>query len=55
MALSGSGGSASGGTRSGSVAIRSVSRLVHFASSSADGAVPIRPGWWMPTYEHSGM
>jgi len=18
-------------------------------------AVPIRPGWWMPTYEHSGM
>ena len=55
MALSGSGGSASGGTRLGSVAIRSVSRFVHFASSSADGAVPIRPGWWMPTYEHSGM
>ena len=34
MALSGSGGSASGGTRSGSVAMRSVSRFVHFASSS---------------------
>jgi hypothetical protein len=48
-------GEASGGTRSGSVAIRSVSRFVHFASSSADGAVPISPGWWMPTYEHSGM
>ena len=38
-----------------SVAMRSVSRFVHLASSSADGAVPIRPGWWMPTYEHSGM
>ena len=32
-----------------------VSRSFHLASSSADGAVPIRPGWWMPTYEHSGM
>ena len=48
------GGSASGGTRFGSVAIRSPSRLFHLASSSLDGAVPIRPGWTMPVKETRG-
>jgi formamidase len=43
-----SGGSASGGTRSGSVAMRSRSRRFHRSSSSADGAVPNRPGCVIP-------
>ena len=54
IASLGSGGSASAGTRFGSVAIRSPSRLFHRASSSLDGAVPIRPGWTMPVNETRG-
>src|SRR3954465_10459143 len=50
----GSGGSASGGTRLGSVAIRSPSRLFQRASSSLEGAVPIRPGGTMPVKETGG-
>ena len=55
IAESGSGGKASGGTRFGSVAIRSPSRLFHVFSSSADGAVPMRPGWTMPVNFTPGM
>ena len=43
-----SGGSASGGTRSGSLSISACSRRFHSASRSADGAVPNSPGWVMP-------
>ena len=43
-----SGGSASGGTRSGSVSMSARSRVFQRASSSADGAVPNRPGWVIP-------
>jgi len=52
--LSGSGGSPSGGTRSGSVAISARSRAFQRASRSADGAVPNRPGWVMPVYSTPG-
>jgi hypothetical protein len=54
MAESGSGGRASGGTRSGSVSISACSRAFQRASSSADGAVPIRPGCTMPVKETPG-
>ncbi len=40
----GNGGSARGGTRSGSVAISAASRAFHDESNVAEGAVPIRPG-----------
>ena len=53
-ANSGSGGSASGGTRFGSVSISACSRAFHLASSSADGAVPISPGWTMPANDTAG-
>ena len=48
IAESGSGGSASGGTRFGSVSINACSRAFHLASSAAEGAVPISPGCTMP-------
>ena len=52
---SSSGGSASGGTRFGSVAISARSRLFHVASSSWLGAVPISPGWVTPAKRTPGM
>ena len=54
IAESGSGGRASGGTRCGSVSISACSRAFQRASSSADGAVPIRPGWTIPVNETAG-
>jgi hypothetical protein len=45
---SSSGGRASGGTRSGLLSMSACSRRFHSASSSADGAVPNRPGWVIP-------
>ena len=45
----------SGGTRSGSVLKSSCSRLFHFASRSAEGRVPIRPGWIRPGKRTPGM
>src|SRR5680860_1648679 len=55
MASWGNGGSARGGTRSGLVAISAASRAFHFWRSSADGAVPMRPGWTLPMNETWGM
>jgi len=37
------------------VSISACSRAFHLASSSADGAVPISPGWTMPVKETRGM
>ncbi len=54
-ANSGSGGNASGGTRFGSVSISACSREFQRANNSADGAVPIRPGWINPANETPGM
>ena len=54
MAESGLGGSASGGTRFGSVSIRACSRAFHLASRSAEGAVPMRPGCTMPVNDTPG-
>src|SRR5439155_4785345 len=53
-ALCSSGAKANGGTRLGSVAIRSASRLFHLARRSWDGAQPIKPGWGIPTNLTSG-
>ncbi|SKS77123.1 Uncharacterised protein [Mycobacteroides abscessus subsp. abscessus] len=50
----GSGGSASAGTRLGSVAINAPSRAFHLANNSADGAVPIRPGCTIPVNRTPG-
>ena len=55
IAESGSGGSASGGTRCGSVSIRACSRAFQRRSRSAEGAVPIRPGCTMPVNDTPGM
>jgi hypothetical protein len=53
-AESGSGGSANGGTRFGSVSISACSRAFHLASSSDEGAVPIKPGCTMPVQDTPG-
>ncbi|SKZ14384.1 Uncharacterised protein [Mycobacteroides abscessus subsp. abscessus] len=50
MAPLGSGGSASGGTRSGSVAISAPSRAFQVANNCGLGAVPINPGCTIPVY-----
>ncbi len=55
IAESGSGGSASGGTRVGLVSMRACSRAFHLRSSSIEGAVPISPGCTMPVNETPGM
>ncbi len=54
IAESGFGGSASGGTRCGSVSIRACSRAFQRPSSSGDGAVPISPGWTIPVNDTPG-
>ncbi len=54
MAASGSGGSASGGTRPGSWAMSAASRAFQRPSSSAEGAVPISPGCTMPVKDTPG-
>src|SRR5690625_2330820 len=55
IALSGFGGNANGGARSGSVLMRAASRAFHLARSSAEGAVAIRPGCVMPVNDTPGI
>ena len=47
-AVAAKGGFASGGTRSGCVAIKSISRLFHVSSMAGSGRQPISPGWISP-------
>ena len=55
IASVGLGSKAKGGTRSGSVATNSASRLFQVASNSWEGAQPINPGWGIPANLTSGM
>jgi len=47
-AVAANGGAASGGTRSGSVAMNAISRVFQVSSSFGSGRQPIRPGWIRP-------
>lgn len=51
----GSGGNATAGMAFVCAAMSSPSRLFQVASSSADGAVPIKPGWDTPANRTPGI
>ncbi len=53
-AVAPNGGAASGGTRFGSVAMKSSSRLFQVSSSFWSGRQPIRPGWMRPAKRTPG-